>query len=78
MHNRYGGGFEKPVNLWGMLYAADLVISPEMLSKSIEKFYTWNNALQKRGIKINVDKTKIFQARSLLLKETKSFHVLVV
>ena len=43
---------------WDMLYADDLVISAEMESQSSEKFNTWNGALQKRGLKINVDKTK--------------------
>ena len=41
-----------------MLYADDLVISAEMESQSSEKLNTWNGALQKRGLKINVDKTK--------------------
>ena len=41
-----------------MLYADDLVIYAEMESQSIEKFNTWNKALQKRSSKINVDKTK--------------------
>ena len=62
--------------LWDMLHVDDHVISAEMQSKSIEKFYTWKNALRKRGLKINVDKTEFFQARNLFLNEPKIFHVL--
>ena len=43
---------------WDMLYANDLVISAQTEFQSIEKFHTWNKALQKRGLKIIVDKTK--------------------
>ena len=41
-----------------MRYADDLVISAETEFQSIEKFNSWNEALQKRSLKINVDKTK--------------------
>ena len=55
---------------WDMLYAEDLVISAEMESQSIEKFNTWNKTLQKRGLKISVDKTSIwFQAKNLFVKK---------
>ena len=43
---------------WDILYADDLGVSAEMECQSIERFDTWNKALQKRGFKINVDKTK--------------------
>ena len=41
-----------------MRYADDLVISAETEFQSIEKFNSWNEVMQKRSLKINVDKTK--------------------
>ena len=44
---------------WSMLYADDLVLTAETHAGVIEEFRRWKTALERRGLKINLDKTKI-------------------
>ena len=43
---------------WDLLYADGIVISAETEFQSMERLNTWNKALQKRGLKINVNTTE--------------------
>ena len=45
--------------LWQLLYADDLVIIAETLSELLEKFRVWKANLESKGLRVNVDKTKI-------------------
>ena len=42
-----------------MLYADDLVLSAESWEAVVEVFNAWKTALEKRGMKVNMSKTKI-------------------
>jgi len=44
---------------WSMLYADDLVLTAETLAEVVEEFRRWKMALERRGLKVNLDKTKI-------------------
>ena len=44
---------------WELLYADDLVIIAETLSELLEKFRVWKANLESKGLRVNVDKTKI-------------------
>ena len=44
---------------WELLYADDLVIIAESLEELLEKLKRWKNGLEKKGLKVNMGKTKI-------------------
>ena len=44
---------------WSMLYADDLVLTAETRDGVVEEFKRWKMALEKRGMKVNMNKTKI-------------------
>ena len=44
---------------WSMLYADDLVLTAETWDGVVEEFKKWKMALEKRGMKVNMNKTKI-------------------
>ena len=44
---------------WKMLYAEDLVILAEMLEDLIIKMAVSKNGLESKGLKININKTKV-------------------
>ena len=44
---------------WDMLYADDLVITGVSKEEVERQFHLWRTALERRGLKINIDKTKI-------------------
>ena len=44
---------------WTMLYADDLVLTAETWEEVVEKFKSWKVALERRGMKVNMSKTKI-------------------
>ena len=44
---------------WEMLYADDLVITAETKQDAVEKFGKWQEAMEHRGLKINLGKTKL-------------------
>ena len=44
---------------WEMLFADDLVLTADSEDKVKDMFLKWRNALEKRGLKINVSKTKL-------------------
>ena len=44
---------------WELLYAGELVIIAETLSELLEKFKVWKANIESKGLRVNVDKTKI-------------------
>ena len=44
---------------WELLYADDLVLTARSRSEVIDKFSVWKEAMEKRGLKVNIGKTKI-------------------
>ena len=44
---------------WDMLYADDLVLSAESKAEVLEQFYSWRSAMESKGLKVNIVKTKI-------------------
>ena len=42
-----------------LLYADDLVVLADTLEELMEKLRTWKNELEKKGLKVNVGKTKL-------------------
>ena len=48
------------ISKWELLYDADdLVIIAETLNELLEKFRVWKANLESKGLRVNVDKTKI-------------------
>jgi len=43
---------------WDMLYADDLIIAAVLLAKLQERFGEWQEALERKGLKVNADKTE--------------------
>ena len=43
---------------WDMLYADDLIIADILSAKLQERFGEWQEALERKGPKVNVDKTE--------------------
>ena len=50
---------EERRGLWELLYADDLVITAESEEDAINRFNSWKESLEKRGLKINIEKTKV-------------------
>ena len=44
---------------WDMLYADDLVLTAETKEEVLEQFNRWKSAMESRGLKVNLGKTKI-------------------
>jgi len=44
---------------WELLYADDLVLTSESKEKVTDKFNRWEDEMEQRGLKINMDKTKL-------------------
>ena len=44
---------------WDMLYADDLVLTGESKEEVLERFSRWKSAMESKGLKINIGKTKI-------------------
>ena len=45
--------------LWELLYADDLVVIAETEQDLIKKLYEWKNNVQNRGMRVNMNKTKV-------------------
>ena len=45
-------------SLMDLLYANDLVLCGESLSEVMGRYGRWKNAVEGKGLKVNVDKTK--------------------
>ena len=48
-------------SLMELLYAGDLVLCGESLNDVMDKYKRWKNAVEGKGLKVNVDKTKGMQ-----------------
>ena len=46
-------------SLWELLYADDLVIIAELEEQVVRRFNEWKRELETRGVKVNMDKTKM-------------------
>ena len=44
---------------WELLYADDLMISAESMEELLVKLKTWKTEMEKKGLRVNVGKTKI-------------------
>jgi len=44
---------------WELLYAYDLVLIAESMEELLEKLKRWKNGLERKGLKVNMGKTKI-------------------
>ena len=44
---------------WEDLYADDLVIIVELLEECVRRLLTWKEAMEKKGLRVNAEKTKI-------------------
>ena len=44
---------------WDMLYADDLVITAESREEALERFGSWMEAMESKGLKVNIEKTKV-------------------
>ena len=45
--------------MWELLYADDLVLTAETKEEAEQKFLDWRQAMARRGMKVNVAKTKV-------------------
>ena len=48
-------------SLMGLLYAGNLVLCGESLNEVIVKYGGWENAVEGKGLRVNVNKTKGMQ-----------------
>ena len=48
-------------SLMELLYAGNLVLCGESFNEVMEKYERWKNAVQGKGLRVNVDKTKDMQ-----------------
>ena len=44
---------------WELLYADDLMISSESMEELLVKLKTWKTEMEKKGLRVNMGKTKI-------------------
>ena len=44
---------------WELLYADDRVLTAEFREEVLEMFTRWRTAMERRGLRVNLDKTKI-------------------
>ena len=47
---------------WELLYADDLMISAESMEELLVKVKTWKTAMEKKGLRVNMGKTKIMES----------------
>ena len=53
-----------------LMYADDLVLICETKEEARQRFLTWRNALESKGLKVNISKTKVMRcAQDGVLKE---------
>ena len=48
--------------LWELLYADDLMISAESMEELLVKVQTWKTEMEKKGLRVNMGKTKIMES----------------
>ena len=48
-------------SLMELLYADDLLLCGESLNEVMDKYGRWKNAVEGKGLRVNVDKTKVMQ-----------------
>ena len=47
---------------WELLYADDLMISAESMEELLVKVQTWKTGMEKKGLRVNMEKTKIMES----------------
>ena len=47
---------------WELLYAEDLMISAESMEELLVKVQTWKTEMEKKGLHVNMGKTKIMES----------------
>ena len=61
-------------DLWELLYADDIVLTARTKNEVIEKFNKWKKLLEKRGLKVNMKKTKgMISGKEKTLRETGQY-----
>lgn len=48
--------------LWNLLYSDDLVLMAESMQLQERDFTDWKNAFERKGLKVNIGKTKVMEA----------------
>ena len=48
---------------WELLYADDLVITAETREEACDQFNSWKRAMERRGLKVNMEKIKVMLTR---------------
>jgi len=54
---------ERGENLKELLYADDRVLMAEVEEEVVERFSAWKRGMEKRGLKVNMEKTKMMVLR---------------
>ena len=56
---------------WEILYADDLVLLAESLEELKERLVNWKKALESKGLKVNMNKTKIMVGQQKMKEQVK-------
>ena len=59
--------------LWSLLYADDLMISAGSLAELLVKVQTWKTEMEKKGLRVNMGKTKKMESGINLLKKSGKY-----
>ena len=51
---------------WKILYAADLMVSAQFMDELLVKLRTWRSGMKKKGLRVNMGKTKLMVSGSNL------------
>ena len=57
---------------WDLLYADDLDLMAESEGNLMEKFELWRSGMEDKGLRVNMDRTKILVCRAKLAQSGKS------
>ena len=57
---------------WELLYADDLVLIAESMEELVEKFNTWKEGIESKGLKVNMGKTKVMVSGRGIVPPTTS------
>ena len=65
---------------WGLFYADDLVVIAETEDDLIERFNEWKENLENRGMRVNMNKTKVMISieRQKIMQKAVRWHVVSV
>ena len=58
---------------WKILYADDLMVSPQSMDELLGKLRTWRSEMEKKGLRVNMGKTKVFGSNLDVLKKSEKY-----